>query len=100
MAKEKSLEQAAAIQARWDSRKKKQKLNEMQQHLPVGFHATNVAAIQKEVHKKNSADIPKIWWTSWCVNAEGEKFLALYDGVNIKLIPEKNKNTYLIRTLK
>ena len=94
---QKTVEEELAIQKRWE---KRCLFNGLKKHLPEGYCTTNVDIVAKQVKVKNSAEPLKLWWTSWCVDNNGNKYLALFDGEKLKLIPEEKKADYYIKTVK
>ncbi len=78
-----------------------QVLNELKGKLPKGVTTKNKTAVLKEVKKANSGESPRLFWTCWCVDASGNKFIALYaDGVIHKLMPENKWKEYSFHAVK
>ena len=73
-----------------------QVLLELSKKLPEGVTTKNKTAVLKEVKKANSSESPRLFWTCWCTDAKGNKFIALYaDGALQKLMPEEKWKNYM-----
>ena len=78
-----------------------QVLIELSQKLPKGITTKNKTAVLKEVKKANSGESPRLFWTCWCVDTNGNKFIALYaDGAIHKLMPENKWKEYSFHAVK
>ncbi len=78
-----------------------QVLTELSQKLPNGVTTKNKTAVLKEVKKANSGEAPRLFWTCWCTDANGNKFIALYaDGALHKLMPENKWKEYSFHAVK
>ena len=80
---------------------KHQVLIELVKMLPNGVTTKNKTAVLKEVKKTNSGEAPRLFWTYWCTDANGNKFIALYaDGALHKLMPESKWKEYSFHAVK
>lgn len=72
----------------------------VQAGLPAGICTTNKKPVQKEIRFIGSA-VADILWTSWCKDANGERFLAvLQKSGRVKLISSEQLSKYKLRSVK
>ena len=66
----------------------------IQEGLPSGYTTTNKKPVQKELQALHSSSTEK-FWTSWCKDADGVRYLALLQSNGrVKLISMEKLSTY------
>ena len=74
-------------------------LTQLMSRLPQGFSTKCTTAQLKSV-QHNCFDTPKKYWCCWTTNSGGEKFFAMYDGHEVKLISENTRKNYSVKPIK
>ena len=92
---EKTFAQKEAIRKAWSLRRI---LNQIQTMLPAGYTTTNKKPVQKEIQRLGSSD-QNLLWSTWCKDAEGNTFLALWNGKKVKLLSEEQLKEYKLRSI-
>lgn len=62
--------------------------------------STKCTTAQHKTVQHNAYDTPKEYWCCWVTDPNGQKFFAMYDNKNVKIVSEEKRKSYIVKKVK